>query len=476
MRGSITDVTWTDRRVGKLRTGGQSMSDYNVKDYGAVGDGVKKDTAAIQKAIDVCCQNGGGRVVLDGGEFLSGTLYLKTGVTLEITASAVLWASPDIGDYGRDTYHNRYRNESALDRCFIYAEDAERIGLAGEGTICGNAGSFPNKDSIYRSMLIRFLRCENIRLEKLHLYESAAWTTAFLDSSYIWIRGLDIRNEQNYNGDGLDFDGCSHIWVSECNIRGTDDNLCLQSSGRIVEDVHIANCSFSSLCAGIRIGLKSIGNIRDVAIINCTMKNIWREGIKIECSEGGSITDILIQNIVMRNVRRPLFLLLNNRFAPEDYGSSIELDHMPAIGSMERILISNLTAIDEECMSRVHYRFGNDIMGRPEFNGIRIDADREHLIRSILLENIYYRSIGGVKLDAIPGEYPRVPDRTKQNEEQAYVSENYYPDWSRAAFADIRNVEGLELHNVRFQWVYPDERVPWFLEECRDVSGEMKLV
>ena len=107
---------------------------------------------------------------------------------------------------------------------------------------------------------------------------------------------MDIRNEKRYNGDGLDFDGCSHVFVSDCSIRGTDDNLCLQA------------------------GLKSIGDISDVVISSCTMKNVWREGIKVECSEGGSITDITVNNLTMKNVSRPIFLLLNNRFLPDDLG------------------------------------------------------------------------------------------------------------------------------------------------------------
>lgn len=446
------------------------MTIYDVKEYGAVGDGIVRDTAAIQRAIDRCFEEGGGRVTLQKGTFLSGTLYLKSGVCLEIDRSAVLLASPDIRDYGEDTHYNRYRNEPDLDRCFLYAQDAEEIGLCGEGKIMGNAEAFPNKGSIYRPMLLRFLRCRQIRLEKLRLYDAAAWTTAFLDSEYIWVNGVDIRNEKRYNGDGLDFDGCRHVWISDCSIRGTDDNLCLQSSGLPTEDVHISNCSFSSVCAGIRIGLKSVGAIRGVTIANCTMHHVWREGIKAECTEGGSISDVVIQNIVMRNVRRPLFFLLNNRFEPDGLGSSLELAQMPEIGTMERITVIGLTAADDEEMKETQRRFGNDIMGEPRFNGIRIDANRDHPIRDITLSHICYQAIGTVKLDEIPDEYPVVLDRRKSD---GRGSENYYPDWSRTAFADIRNVDGLTLDHICFRLVYPDERPAYLLEGCRHISGEI---
>lgn len=449
--------------------------EYYVNNFGAAADGNTKSTKAIQAAIDCCHREGGGRVILEKGVYVSGTLYLKSGVYLEVSSSAVLMASPDIEDYGQDTHHNRYRNEECLDRCFIYAQDAENMGLMGFGEINGNAEAFPNEGSIYRPMMLRMLRCKNIRMENLKLYNSAAWTTAFLDSQYIWIRGLDIRNERKYNGDGLDFDGSSHVWISDCFIKGTDDNLCLQSSSEDfpVEEIHISNCSFTSICAGIRIGLKSIGAIRNVTVTNCTMKNIYREGIKIECTEGGSITDILIQNIAMYSVRRPIFIILNNRFEPNGWGTSIGLKEMPQIGSMERIMISNLTAIDGEEMKKINYRFQDDVMGSPKFNGIRVDASSSRPIEDLTLSNIRYRCVGGVKKEEIPSVYPEVVDRLVEPEVKS--SENYYPDWSRAAFMDIRNVRRLAADQIVFSSETVDEREPYIIENCEELKKSIFL-
>ena len=109
------------------------MSVCDVREYGASGDGSTNDTISIQRAIDHCAQEGGGTVLLENGQYISGTLRLRSNVTLKIKGNARLLASRDIRDYLEDVHHNRYRNEQALDRCLIYAEDAENVGIVSTG-------------------------------------------------------------------------------------------------------------------------------------------------------------------------------------------------------------------------------------------------------------------------------------------------------------------------------------------------------
>lgn len=446
------------------------MSDYRVKEFGAIGDGVHEDTKAVQLAIDTCAKEGGGTVLLEQGNFLCCTLYLRSNIRFVVDASASLIALPVPEAYPTNTHYNRYINEPDMNACFLYGEDLENITLEGGGLINGNGPKFPRQGGIARPMMIRLLRCKNVHLRDLRLYHSAAWTTAILDSENIWAEGLDIYAQTNFNGDGLDFDGSKNIFVSNCKIDGSDDNICLQASSRDypVKNVHISNCTISSICAGIRIGLKSIGDISNVVIDNCIFENIWREGIKIESSEGGRIEGIKASNLIMHNVRRPIYILCNNTIA------SLGRTEYPEIGSVEGVTIDNLRVTEDEEMKNTHWRFDVDVMGSPIFNGIRVDAEENHKIRDLTLSNFKIQVVGNVKKEEIPENYPVVLDRRYSDDE--FCSGNYYPNWSRTAFMDIRNVKDLTLYNIRMRANEKDERIPVIIEKCEQIQEKYMYI
>ena len=193
---------------------------FDPRSYGAVADGHSKDTAAVQAAIDAAAAQGG-TVRLGRAYICLRYAVPESNVALEITNSATLAGQPDIADYGTDTHHNRYRNEPELDRCFLFAQDAENVTICGSGVIDGNAAAFPQRRQHLPPHAAAGAALPQCPRTKPAAAECCAWATAFLDSDFIWATDLHIENHRNYNGDGLDFDSCRHVWVRGCYIDGT---------------------------------------------------------------------------------------------------------------------------------------------------------------------------------------------------------------------------------------------------------------
>lgn len=144
---------------------------------------------------------------------------------------------------------------------------------------------------------------------------------------------------------------------------------------------------------------------------------------------------------------------------------------MPEIGSLERLVLSDIIVTDDDEMYNTHYRFTDDIMGCPSFNGIRVDACSSHPIRDLTMKNILYTFVGGVRIEDIPAEYPIDWDMRLDQPEK--VSENYYPTWSRTTFMDIRNVERLTLDGVRFHALKEDTRESYIIENCQTLKVDV---
>lgn len=426
-------------------------TDFNVIDFGAKADGVTKDTKAVQAAIDACTKNGGGNVIIPAGKtVVIGTIYLKDFVTLYIENGGKLLGSPNIEDYTTDTHKNMYKNEPHMDRCLIFAKDAKSFAIKGEGTIDGNGytKNFTKKKG-GRPMMIRFLRCQDIYIESVSLINPAAWTSAWLYCDEIVVEGIKIVSRVNGNGDGLDFDGCTNVRVSNSSFDTSDDSICLQTShpDYPCKDIVVTNCVFTSKWAGLRIGLSSRGDFESVTVSNCTFHDIQDSGLKIQMNEGGEMKNMTFSNLVMKNVPRPVFMT----FCQQRAGVDAPKEMLP-MKSMHGFIFSDFI-IDNRELDKNSAFF---ITGMPN-----------HHIEDIQLNNIQMTvSGGGTKEDAnkIIKEYTL---ETLGD----WWPEFYLVGTLPAYGIYARHVNGLFINNVNINTVSSDARSPIVFDDV--LNGHM---
>jgi polygalacturonase len=424
---------------------------YNVNDYGAKGDGVTFDTAAIQSAIDRCSSSGGGTVLFSKGKFLTGTIYIKSNVTLHLAPAAVLLGSADITQYADDTDGIRYIGEEYMDPCLIFARNAKNIAITGFGIIDGQGSkdNFPPENRGVRPMLVRLIECRNVTLKDVRIRNAAAWTFAIIHCSDVRAEGLTINSTVNWNGDGLDFDGCENVFVSNCRITTSDDSICLQTSeaDRPCRNVTITNCVMSSKWAAMRIGMLSCGNIENVTVSNCIFHDISDCGLKIQMTEGAEIKNMIFSNIVMTNTPIPIFITLNalrlRRGLEEE---------PPSLGIIKDLHFSNIRASDiAESSEKTKSFIG--VIGVPQ-----------QCIENITFDNIHFIAPGGGKQE--DADRKDIPELINQRPEHSVLGESL-PCYGMY----LRHAKNILLNNVRLDTEKPDCRPAIFTE---DVDG-MKI-
>lgn len=420
---------------------------HDIRSYGAVPDGRRVNTAEIQAAIDACAEAGGGTVHVAGGVFLTGTLLLKSRVHLRVASGGVLRGSPDFRDYAKSCGKNMYRSEPEMDRCLLFARDAEQVTLSGEGVIDGNGAAFPNADDPGRNrpMLLRLIGCRDLRLRGLTLRDPAGWTSAWLYCRHIAVDGIRIHSRVNDNGDGLDFDGCEDVRVANSSFDTSDDCICLQTSreDRPCRDVVITNCTFCSKWAGLRIGLLSRGDFDGVCVSNCTFRDIGDAGLKIQVCEGADMRNMVFSNLVMRRVRRPVFMTLGRQRCCVDAPEGL-----PPMGRLRRMRFENLLIDNTETGPDSHFV----LTGVPG-----------GLIEDISLSGIRLWSGGGLGKEDIGGEgIPElIPENLGGHWPEYYCFKQVLP----ASGLYARHIRNLCLRDLDFRTEAPDARQPVVLED-----------
>jgi len=410
---------------------------FNVQDFGAAATGQVLDTKALQSAIDAAAQSGG-VVYFPPGTYLSGTLTLKSHVSLYLETGATLLGSTNLADYPHIQPSLRSYTDNYANQFLIYGENLEDVSLLGRGTINGQGGSFKRVQHYgNRPFLIRMVNCRHVQVEDLTLLDPPMWLQHYLACQDVAIRGLTIHSRSNANNDGFDIDGCERVRISDCVISSLDDSVTLKSTlDRPCRDVTVTNCVISTQCNAIKLGTESVGGFENISVSNCAVHDTQLAGIALECVDGGALANVNVSHIVMRNVDCAIFLRLGNRARPPYEGAPT-----PGLGSFRNVMISDVQAVGAD-------KVGCSITGLPE-----------RAIENITLSNIRIHFAGGGTQADAAREIPELPA--------------HYPEYKMFGVLPAygfycRHVKNLRLLDAQVSFAQEDSR-PAVV--CDDVAG-----
>ncbi len=441
---------------------------YDIKTFGAKGDGITLDTKAINDAIDAAAKAGGGTVYFPAGTYLSFSIRLKNHISIFLDAGSILLAAdssangkyddaePNTFDKYQDYGHSHWHNS------LIWGENLEDISIIGLGVINGKGlRRNASERRPWGNKAIALKLCRNVILRDFTL----------LNGGHFGILATGVDNftidnlKMDTNRDGMDIDCCSNVRISNCTINAPwDDAICLKSSfglgyAKPTQNVTITNCQVSGYDLGtfyngtykrnewkrvpdregptgrIKFGTESNGGFKNISISNCVFE--YCRGLALETVDGGLLEDVTITNITMKDiVNAPLFLRLGARMRSPDSLTK---------GALRRIMISNVTVYNADA------HFASIISGVPG-----------NMIEDVSLNNIriWYRPMDS--------SFAKIPSVVPENEKG-------YPEPAKMGIMPaygffIRHVKGIKMNNVEVGYMGKEIRPAIIMDDVKDAD------
>jgi len=439
--------------------------DYNASIFGIKSNGTTLNTTSIQKAIDFIHDNGGGRLVFFVGRYVTGSIYLKSNVTIHLEEGAILVGSLNPFDYNRHDYWTS----------MIFAYDQENIRITGKGVIDGRGyqvannilamihkGIIEDNDHRYdrpnagiRPQNIYFKGCKNVKIQGIILKDPASWNQQYDQCKNLLIEGITVDSKSYWNNDGIDIVDCDSVIVQNCYIDAADDGICLKSHSPdfICQNVLIYNNKVRTSANGIKFGTASQGGFKNIKIINNTVFDTYRSAITFAAVDGGICENIVVDSLRSLNTGNVIFLRIGERRSGKK-------------GKMNNISISNVYAEVPLKKPDAGYNYEGPVEDLPRnISPASIVGMPDATINNISLKNIEIHYPGGgnpnyakVGLD----ELDKVPELPANYPEFSMFKE--LPAWGFY----IRHAKGITFENVKLICEKEDYRTAIVLD---DVQG-----
>jgi len=346
---------------------------FNVRHYGAVADGATNDAPAINRAIDACNRLGGGTVFVPSGIYATGSIHLKSNVTLALDAGAVLKAMPGTMDPWEPNPNDRGLMDPAYyhwEASLIWGKNLKNVKIYGPGTLDGSAltrSSKVQKGTGDKGIALKL--CKTVEIRNLNIREGGHYAILATGCEDLLIDNVTIKTSR----DGVNLSQCSNVEVAHCHIdavryhdgypAGGDDAIKLGSDlslgkARSSENITVRNCYLASGCNGLQFGSETIAPFRNIRFENIRIVRAGKAGISITSNDGSKIEDIHYKDIRMEKTFAPIFIKVSDvARVPEG---------MYRRGSIRNVAFENITATD--CYSYFKGReMSSVIWGKPGY-------------------------------------------------------------------------------------------------------------
>ena len=424
----------------------------DAHEFGAAGDGRAKDTAALQRAVEACSTGDGGTVVLARGTFLSGTIVLRSHVTLRIEAGATLLGSRDDADYPAQAPPVRNTELANCQRALVYAEGATSVRIEGGGTIDGNADidkwrsmALPEGQ---RPMAIFAVWSFDVAIEGITVRNAATWAVVGMEVHFLAIRGITVDSPHGPTHDGIDVVDGRFVTIEDNTITAGDDGICLKSgSANGLRDVVVRRNRIlgAGVANGLKLGTATVGPMRDILFEDITIQNAQAAAMAIESVDGGEVSNLVFRRITLSDVGTPVFMLLGAR------GKA-------TVGAIHDVRFETIRG------DRLRYPWGALLSGAPA------DAAGRHDLDAITFKDIaitwtgaggaagphVYASTGGdiARFPVYGGGYPDPKFLFATPTAKSEVVDYALPGW---AFF-VRNARGVRFEDCRIALAGTDRR------------------
>jgi len=442
--------------------------DYKASLFGIESNGTTLNTSSIQAAIDYISAKGGGRLMFYVGRYLTGTIYLKSNVTIHLEEGAILVGSTNPFDYGK------IGSWQAL----ILAQDQENIAITGKGVIDGQGYRVANnvltmvhkgvikdpQNLIYdrpregiRPQNIYFKGCKNITIQGILLKDPGSWNQQYDQCKNLLIDGITVDSKSYWNNDGVDIVDCENVTVRNSYFDAADDGICLKSHSAdfMCKNVYIYNNVVRTSANGIKFGTASRGGFKDIKIIKNTVFNTYRSAITFAAVDGGFVEDIIVDSLRSINTGNVIFLRIGERVAGKK-------------GRMNNISISNVYATVPATKADAGYSYEGPVEDLPRnISPASIVGAKDVNITNVTLKNVEIHYPGGSDSNYAKvglNELDKVPEMAASYPEFSMFKE--LPAWGFY----IRHADHITFDNVTLVAEKEDFRTAVVLDDVQDAA------